>query len=117
MYIFIKKLSVSNCKKIEDILLLVKHIKLTYKCLISFDKNIKFTVDNFSDGNDHFLDIQIDENHTSIYYKPTDTHIFIVRHMAHKNSMDKSFIPSSYKICSTNVAFNEQIKSIKKLVS
>ena len=50
-----------------------KDIKLIHKCLNSFGKNIKFMIDNFPDGNVHFLDIQIDKNHTSIYYKPTHT--------------------------------------------
>ena len=62
---------------VDDALLLVKEkdVELIHKRLNSFDKNIKFTIDlqiyNFVDGNIHFLDIQIDKNHTSIYYKPT----------------------------------------------
>ena len=34
---------------------------------------MKFAIDNFPDGNLHFLDIQIDENHTRIYYQPAHT--------------------------------------------
>ena len=58
---------------VDGTLLLVKEkdIKLIHKCLNSFDKNIKFTIENFLDGNVHFFDIQIDKYHTSIYYKPT----------------------------------------------
>ena len=58
-----------------DNLLLVKEkdIKLIHERLSSFDKNIKLTINNFPDGTVHFLDIQINKNHTSIYYKPTHT--------------------------------------------
>ena len=60
---------------VDDTLLLVKEkdIKLIHERLNSFDKNIKFTVDNFPDGNVHFLDIQIYKNHKSISYQPTHT--------------------------------------------
>ena len=58
-----------------DNLLLVKEkdIKLIHERLSSFDKNIKLSINNFTDGTVHFLDIQINKNHTSIYYKPTHT--------------------------------------------
>ena len=58
---------------VDDTLLSVKgkYITFIHKCLNSFDKNIKFTIDNFPDGNVHFLDIQIDIL--------VSTHIFIVR--------------------------------------
>ena len=64
---------------VDDTLLLVKEkgIKLIHERLNSLDKNIKFTIDDFRDGNVHFLDIQIDKNHTSIYYKPTSTGQYI----------------------------------------
>ena len=60
---------------VDDTLLLLKEkdIKVIHERLNSFDENIKFTLDKFLDGNVHFLDIQIDKNHTSIYYKPTHT--------------------------------------------
>ena len=64
---------------VDDTLLLVKEkdSKVIHERLNSFDKNIKFTIDDFRDGNNHFLDIQIDKNHTSIYYKPTNTGQYI----------------------------------------
>ena len=70
---------------VDDTLLFVKEkvIKLIHERLNSFDKNFKCTTDNFPDGNVHFLDIQIDKNHTSIYYimdsTLDSTHIFKVR--------------------------------------
>ena len=64
---------------VDDTLLLVKEkdSKVIHERLNSFDKNIKFTIDDFRDGNNHFLDIQIDKNHTSIYYKPKHTGQYI----------------------------------------
>ena len=44
-------------------------IKFIHERLNSFDKNIKFTIDKFPDGNVCFLDIQIDY----INYKQTHT--------------------------------------------
>ena len=60
---------------VDGTLLLVKekNIKLTHQPSNSFDKDIKFTIKNFPDGNVYFLDIQIDKNHANIYYKPTHT--------------------------------------------
>ena len=50
-----------------------KDIKIIQECLNSFNKNIRFTIDNFPDGNIRFVDIEIEKNHTSIFYKPTHT--------------------------------------------
>ena len=59
----------------NDTLLLVKDKDINYiqKRLNSFVKNIKFTFDTFPDGNERFLDIKGDKNHTQIYYKDTHT--------------------------------------------
>ena len=48
---------------VVDTLLLVKDKDINYlhECLNSFDKNIKFTVDTFRDGNVHLLDIKADK--------------------------------------------------------
>ena len=53
---------------VDDSLLLVeeKDIKLIHGHLKSLDKNIKFTINNFSNGNVHFLDIQTDKNEHSM---------------------------------------------------
>ena len=60
---------------VDDTLLFtkVKDIKLIHEYLNSFSKNIKFAIGNFPDSNANFLEIHIDKNHTSIYYKPTHT--------------------------------------------
>ena len=48
---------------VDNSLLLVKNKDVNHilKCLNSFDKNIKFTNDTFSDGNKHLLDIKADK--------------------------------------------------------
>ena len=108
---------------IDDTLLLVKEkdIKLIHERLNSFDKNIKFTIDNFPDGNVYFLDIQIDKNHTNIYYKPTHIGQYIHFHSQTpwpiKTAWVKALHRRAKRICSTDVAFNKQIKNIKKLMS
>ena len=60
---------------VDDTLLLVIDKDINYICkgLNSFDKNIKFTVDTFPNGNMHFLDIKVDKNRTDIYDKDTHT--------------------------------------------
>ena len=69
---------------VDDTLLLVKDkdINHRHKSLIFFYQNIKFTVHTFPDGNIHFLDIKIDENHADIYYKETqgNTQASTVKH-------------------------------------
>ena len=59
---------------VDDTLVLIKpeDIQKVLDKLNSFDKNLRFTHDPFSDGDIHFLDIRIRENTTDIYYK--DTH-------------------------------------------
>ena len=60
---------------VDDTILLVKDKDIDYidKRLNSFDKNIKFTIETFPDGNIYLLDIKVDKNHTDIYYKDTHT--------------------------------------------
>ena len=108
---------------VDDTLPLVnkKDINLIHGRLSSFDEKIKFTIDNFTDGNGHFLDIQIDENNVSIYFKTTNT-----RQQAHfhsqtlwsiKTAWIKALFQLAERICSTNAALYGQIKSIKELIS
>ena len=39
----------------------------------SFDKNLKFTVDNFENGKIHFLDLEISDSGIDIFRKSTHT--------------------------------------------
>ena len=60
---------------VDDTFVLIKpeDIQKVLDKLNSFDKNLRFTHDLFSDGDTHFLDIRIRENTTDIYYKDTHT--------------------------------------------
>ena len=52
----VHKSLVKRCLRyVNGTLLLVKDINYLHKSLNSFDKNIKFTVDTFPDGNVHFV--------------------------------------------------------------
>ena len=47
----------------------------------SFEKNLRFTVDTFDNGNICFLDIKIlNKGETDIYIKDTNTEIYIQYH-------------------------------------
>ena len=46
---------------------------LNNNTFITFDSQIQFTVDKFPDNGIHFLDIQILQNGTTVYRKPTHT--------------------------------------------
>ena len=50
-----------------------KDINHIHERLTSFQKNIKFTVFTFPNGNVHFLDTKVDKNHTAIYYRDNHT--------------------------------------------
>ena len=65
---------------VDDTLLLVKDkgIDPILKELNSYNRNIKFTVDQFINEDVHFLDIKIHRNNTNIYYKDTHTGQYII---------------------------------------
>ena len=75
----------------------------------------------FTDGNVHFLNSQIDKNYTSIYYKPTHTGQYTHFHSQTPWPIKIAWVKALYhrakRICSSNAAFNEQIKNIQKLMS
>ena len=60
---------------VDDTLLLIKPCDITsvLSKFSSFDKNLKFTVDNFSDGTVHFLDLKITDYGIDVYRKSTHT--------------------------------------------
>lgn len=108
---------------VDDTLLLVKEkdISRIHKRLNSFDKNIKFTIDDFPDGNVHFLDIKIDKNNTDIYYKDTNTGQYTNFHSQTpwrlKTAWIKALFHRANKICSNKHAFQQQLQHIKTLMS
>lgn len=60
---------------VDDTLVLIKPCDITsvLSKFNSFDKNLKFTVDNFSDGTVHFLDLKITDYGIDGYCKSTHT--------------------------------------------
>ena len=60
---------------VDDTLLLVRpsDIQFVLDKFNSFDQNLKFTFDDFSDGNVHFLDLKITEDGIDIFRKNTNT--------------------------------------------
>ena len=60
---------------VDDTLVLVKRSDSNNNLgqLKSFHKNLRFTVDTFSDYRVHFLDLLINYNITDLYYKETHT--------------------------------------------
>ena len=63
------------CRYVDDTLLLIKHddIDMLLHKFHSFDNNIRFTYDKFSDEPPHFLDLNLDDNKFSLYRKHTFT--------------------------------------------
>ena len=64
---------------VDDTLALIKpsDISTVLEKFNSFDKNLQFTVDTFSDGVIHFLDILISTENTDVYHKSTHTGQYI----------------------------------------
>ena len=63
------------CRYVDDTLLLIKHndFDMLLHKFHSFDNNIRFTYDKFSDVPPHFLDLNLDDNKFSLYRKHTFT--------------------------------------------
>ena len=114
----------SYIRYVDDTLVLIKEseIQNVIDTFNSFDRNLKFTVDTFEDGNIHFLDISVlPDGSTEVYSKPTNTGLY---------SHYKSYIPWKYKIswarslfyrakkiCSNNLLFRTQQERINKILS
>ena len=59
------------CRYVDDTLLLIKKDKIQHvlNSFNSFNKNLRFSVDTFDDGNIHFLDSKIWNNGETYLYK------------------------------------------------
>ena len=71
------------CRYVDDTLVMIKKDKIQHvlNSFNSFDKNLRFTVDTFDDGNIHFLDIKILNNgETDIYIKDINTLLYVQYH-------------------------------------
>ena len=114
----------SYIRYVDDTLVLIKEseIQNVLDRFNSFDRNLKFTVDIFDEGNVHFLDISVLPNgDKDVYSKPTNTGLY---------SHYESYIPWRYKIswarslfyrakriCSNNRLFKTQQERINKILS
>ena len=68
------------CRYVDDTLVMIKKDK-TQHILNSFDKNLRFTIDTFDNGNIHFLDTKILNNgETDIYIKDINTRLYVQYH-------------------------------------
>ena len=99
-------------------LLLVKDkdINHIHKRLKSFDKNIKFTVFTFPNGNVHFLDIKVNENHTATYYKDNHTGQYTSFHCQLPKLHElKHYLLVLIKSTMVNKIFNNKLAILKRL--
>ena len=67
------------CRYAEDTLLVVKpqDVSRIHKLLNGFDKNLQFTVDLFENEAPHFLDLEMSLDGISIYWKDTNTGLYV----------------------------------------
>lgn len=75
----------------------------------SFDKNLRFTVDNFQNAKVHFLDLGFRDHrfrHIDVFRKQTHTsqytHFKIFEPWAHKTTWIKSLFHRGIRICSSS---------------
>ena len=108
---------------VDDTLVLIKpsNIPAVLAKFNSFDPNLKFTVDKFSDDVIHFLDIKISVDGIDIYCKDTHTgqytHFSSFEPFLHKIAWVKSLFHRAYMICSTKELFDKHVKMIKSFMS
>ena len=86
----------------------INHI---HSLLNNFDKNLKFTVDTFTDDVPHFLDLRLNNDDLSIYRKPTNTGVYI-HHSSYtpwkfRISWINSLITRAKRICEEPYLSNE----------
>ena len=97
-------------------------IKYVLNSFNLFDKNLRFTVNTFDDGNIHFLDIKI-LNHcaTDIYKKDTSTGLYVQYHSYEHWNTKIGWVRSLYdraqKICSNQHLFMMQVNYLKAVMS
>ena len=87
---------------VDDTLVLIKEdrIEEVLTAFNSFDRNLKFTVDEFDDGLVHFLDLNVNVakgGEIDVYSKPTNTGQY---------SHESSYVPWNYKISWARALYN-----------
>ena len=95
------------CGYVDDTLVFIKKDKIQHglNSFNSFDKNLRFSVDTFDDGNIHFLDIKILNNgETDVYTKDTNTGLYVQYHSYEHWNTKTAWVHSLYhraqKVCS-----------------
>ena len=110
------------CRYVDDTLLLIKHddIDFLLNQFHSFDRDIRFTYDVFSDEPPHFLDLNLDGNKFSIYRKHTFTgqytHFDSFVPWKHRIAWILSLLGCINKICSPTKLVQE-LQFLKKIAS
>ena len=79
----------------------------------NLNKNLKFTVNSFSDGNIHFPDLKISDDDIDVHRKDTHTgqynHYSSFEPSSSKVTWINSLFYRAFKICSSSVLLNRQI--------
>ena len=110
------------CRYVDDTLLLIKHddIDMLLDKFHSFDNNIRFTYDKFSDEPPHFLDLNLDDNKFSLYRKRTFTgqytHFDSFVPWKHRIAWIRSLLSRIHKICSPT-KLSQGLQFLKKIAS
>ena len=109
---------------VDDTLVMIKEDQIddVLRRFNGFDKNLKFTVDTFEDGNIHFLDIAVKTNgEIDVYSKPTNTgqysHFKSFAPWNYKIAWARSLFNRAKRICSTPALFRSQKARIGKIMS
>ncbi len=104
---------------VDDTIVLAKPCDLDkiLKQFNSFHPQIQFTIDQFSDNNIHFLDIQILSSGTTVYLKQTHTgqyqHFFSYTPWSKKIAWIRALIHRAHKICSNGDLLQKEIHNIQ----
>ena len=109
---------------VDDTLVLAKpsDIPLILLKLNSFDPQIQFTHEIFTNNNDvHFLDIKITPTGTAVYRKSTHTgqyvHLSSFTPWCRKIAWLRALVYRAYKICSNDELLRNELSNITKFAS
>ena len=85
----------------------------------SFDKNLKFTVDLLENEVPHFLDLEMSPDGISIYWKDTNTGLYVnytnFVPWTHRTAWIRSLVTRALRTCSSKLP--QELKLIKKFAS
>ena len=108
---------------VDDTLVLAKPSDIEYilNTFNTFHSQIQFTVDKFPDNDIHFLDIQILQNGTTVYRKPTHTgqyqHYSSYTPWSRKISWIRALVHRAHKICSNDELLKTELNNITSFMS